>query len=194
MKVLAIGGSPRLQGNSNSLLRLAVESAVERGADADVFHAREMDIEGCRGCDGCKAKGAATCVVKDDMQQIYVSLKECDVLVLASPVYFYQVSSQLKAVIDRLYGMLGPKIAGHTLDYGLYEARVEPGKGYYVITTQEEKQLLYGHTIVAGLAQGLGWFGMQLKGQLIATELAGPDDWKDRPDLVESARELIRPV
>ncbi|HJW76349.1 MAG TPA: flavodoxin family protein [Thermoleophilia bacterium] len=191
MKILAIGGSPRPRGNSNSLMRIAVESAVERGAAAEVFRVKKMNIQGCDACDGCKAKPDATCVVEDDMHQIYDRLKACDVLVLATPVYFYYVSSWLKAVIDRLYGLMGPKVPDHSVDYGLYEPRVEPGKSYYVITTQEEKPLLYGYFIMAGLAQSLGWFDMTLKGQLIATELSKASDWKKRPDLIEAARQLI---
>jgi hypothetical protein len=52
MHILAIGGSPRLSGNSNSLLRLAVEGAEQRGATADILYARQLDVQGCLGCDG----------------------------------------------------------------------------------------------------------------------------------------------
>ena len=188
MRILAIGGSPRLKGNSNSLLRIAIEGAVERGASADVLIARNLSIQGCLGCDGCKRKRAQTCVVKDDMHEVYALLKKCDVLLLATPVYYYGMSSWLKEVIDRLYGLLGPRIPG---PLPAYERRVEAGKGYYVITTEEESHPYDGQVIVANLMRALGWLEMELKGELLAVEVSGANDWKKRPELIQAARDLI---
>ena len=74
LRIAAIGGSPRKQGNSTSLLRLAVDAAVERGATAEYFFPSEMDIAGCRGCDGCRRRPDAVCVQDDDMHAIYAGL------------------------------------------------------------------------------------------------------------------------
>jgi multimeric flavodoxin WrbA len=181
MDILAIGGSPRLKGNSNSLLRIAVESAVKRGATADILHTRSLTIQGCLGCGGCKRSPDSTCVVDDDIHQIYARLRQCDALVLATPVYFYSMTSWLKAVVDRLYGLLDPD----------YEPRIGAGKGFYVITTEEEASAYTGQQIVATLMRGLAWLKMDLRGELIAVGVAGAHDWETRDDLLHAAENLI---
>lgn len=189
MKIVAIGGSPRKIGNSNSLLRLAVDAAVERGATAEYFYPSQMDIAGCRACDGCRRRPDAACVQLDDMHLIYPAIKACDALVLASPVYFYALSSWLKAVLDRCYALITPDAAETGGDQ--WPRRVPAGKGFYLITTQAEDSLFYGYQILSGLAYGFTWTDVALRGHLIATGLDGPQDWEDRVELAAAARDLI---
>jgi multimeric flavodoxin WrbA len=181
MNILAIGASARPNGNSNSLLRLAVESAQARGATADILYARRLKVQGCLGCDGCKRSPEATCVVKDDMHDIYARLRDCDVLLLATPVYFYAMSSWLKAIVDRFYGLLDPDGA----------PRIDAGKGFYVITAEEEERTFAGQDIAATLMRGLAWLKMDLRGELIAVSVLKAHDWEKRQDLVRAAGELI---
>jgi len=181
MNILAIGGSARTNGNSNSLMRVAVENAVERGATAEILYARKLDVQGCLGCDGCKRAPDATCVVKDDMHRIYSLLKECDILVVATPVYFYSMNSWLKAILDRFYGLLDPD----------GNSRLEKGKGFYVVTSEEEERAYTGQQIVATLTRGLAWFDMDLRGELVATGVGKAGDWKKRQDLIRAAEQLI---
>jgi multimeric flavodoxin WrbA len=188
MKIVAIGGSPRKDGNSNSLLRLAVDAAVERGATAAYFYPSQMDIGGCRACDGCRRRPESVCVQDDDMHRIYAAIKECDVLVLASPVYFYALSSWIKAALDRCYALITPDPE----DEGEpWPPRVPAGKGFYLITTQAEESPFYGYQILASLVYGFTWTDVALRGHLIATSLDGAHDWESRDDLVVAARELI---
>lgn len=181
MNILGIGSSARREGNSNSLLRLAVEGACERGATADVLYARDLKIQGCLACDGCKRSAGATCVVKDDMHDVYARIRACDILVLATPVYFYSMSSWLKAIVDRCYGLLDPD----------GKPRIDGDKGFYVITTEEEERTFAGQEIVGTLMRGLAWFKMDLRGELVAVELSGPHDWEKREDLAAAAKALI---
>jgi multimeric flavodoxin WrbA len=181
MDILAIGASARLNGNSNSLLRKAVESAVRRGATAELLFARQLDIQGCLGCDGCKRSADALCVVDDDMQRVYALMRECDVLVVATPIYFYCMSSWLKAIMDRLYGLLDPDLA----------PRIDKGKGFYVITTEEEERSFTGQQVVATLMRSLAWLDMDLRGELVAVGVSKAHDWKRRPDLIQAAEGLI---
>lgn len=187
MNILAIGGSPRREGNSNSLMRLAVEAAIERGATAEYVFARDLDIQGCNGCNGCKADSATSCVVDDDMQKVYDQLRWADVIVFASPIYFYGLSSWLKEIIDRVYGLMGP---GEDGSDG-YSLRIDEGKGFYLITSQEEAAPYFGYAMLAPLVYGLAWVGMVHRGQLIATGLSKAGDWKERADLQAAARDLI---
>ncbi len=189
MKLLAIAGSPRKHGNSNSLMRIAVEGAVERGAEAEVVYAKDLDIAGCRGCDGCRKTPDATCVQDDDMQRVYPLVRECDALLLASPVYFYALSSQIKQVLDRCYALITPNAAEGQEPP---PQRVTPGKGHYLITTQAEDSPLFGYQILSTVVNGLTWTGFVPRGELIATGLDGPNDWMKRDDLITAARELIK--
>jgi multimeric flavodoxin WrbA len=189
MKLVAIGGSPRKNGNSNSLLRVAVEAAVARGAEAEFFFPKDMDIAGCLGCQHCQSAPDATCVQKDDMHQIYAAIKGCDALVLASPVYFYALSGWIKQALDRCYALITPGVGQGERPPA---PRVQPGKGFYLITSQAEESPMFGYQILATVANGLRWIAMERRGELIATELDGVHDWKDRDDLIAAARELIK--
>ena len=188
MKIVAIGGSPRANGNSNSLLRVAVDAAVERGATAEYFYPSRMEIAGCLACDSCRRAPDAVCVQEDDMHLIYAAIKACDIVVLASPVYFYALSSWIKAALDRCYALITPEPQDGG---GQWPVRVAPGKGFYLITTQAEASPFYGYQILAGLVYGFTWTDIALRGPLIATGLDGAHDRESRDDLVAAARELI---
>jgi multimeric flavodoxin WrbA len=188
MKLVVIAGSPRKNGNSNSLMRLAVEGARERGAEVEVFFPKDMDINGCLGCDHCQGAPDATCVQKDDMHRVYAAIKDCDALLLASPVYFYALSSWLKKALDRCYALITPDPAeGETAA----PPRVAPGKGFYLITTQGDEWPMVGYQILSTVANGLRWIGMERRGELIGTELGEASDWKARDDLIAAARALV---
>jgi len=95
-RLVALAGSPRRHGNTEVLLDEAMAAA---GADpADKIVLAELEIGGCRACDACKH---GPCPLDDDMQELYPRLDAADVLLVASPVFFLALSSQLKAVIDR---------------------------------------------------------------------------------------------
>ena len=97
--VLGIYGSPRKGGNSDVLLDTALKGAKENGADVVKVYARDLEISGCRGCDGCAKTGS--CVIHDDMELVYGLIDKADAIILSSPIYFYGLTSQMKALIDR---------------------------------------------------------------------------------------------
>jgi multimeric flavodoxin WrbA len=103
MKVLGIYGSPRKGGNSDILLDEALKGAESAGAQVSVVRCREMDFSGCIECGGCD--GTGECVVEDDMQKVYPKLLEADAIFIASPIFFYGVTWQAKALIDRCQAM-----------------------------------------------------------------------------------------
>lgn len=98
-KVLILSGSPRLGGNSDLLCDEFAKGAKDAGHDVEKIRVAEKNVGYCRACYACKSSGK--CVIKDDMAEILQKMIDADVLVLASPVYFYSVDAQLKAVIDR---------------------------------------------------------------------------------------------
>jgi multimeric flavodoxin WrbA len=99
MKVLGIYGSPRKGGNTDLLLDRVLEGAESAGAESSRIYVRDMSFAGCVECNGCDRTGA--CVVEDDMQKAYPLLLESRVVFLASPVFFYGLTAQVKALIDR---------------------------------------------------------------------------------------------
>ncbi len=99
-KVLILSGSPRRGGNSDILCNRFAEGAKEAGNEVEVLRVAEKKIAPCRACYYCRDHGGE-CVIKDDMAGVLQKMIDADVIVLASPVYFYSIDAQLKAVIDR---------------------------------------------------------------------------------------------
>ncbi len=106
-------GSPRKNGNSGILAREIISGATAGGVGIQTFRLQDMSISPCDGCGACQKREAIGCVVRDDMQTIYPSLKAADIIVIASPVYWFSVSAQVKAFIDRFYALQG--VAGRSL-------------------------------------------------------------------------------
>ena len=99
-KVLILSGSPRNGGNSDSLCNEFMKGAKEAGNEVEKIRVAAKKIAPCSGCYYCRDNGGK-CVHKDDMAEVLQKMIDADVLVLASPVYFYSIDAQLKAVIDR---------------------------------------------------------------------------------------------
>lgn len=102
MKVLAILGSARRGGNTETLMREALRGA---GADAEILDLAEMSYVGCQGCKGCRVEGSDGCIFQDDMQEVYVLMEGADALLLGSPVYYGEVTGQMKSFMDRWYAL-----------------------------------------------------------------------------------------
>ena len=99
-KVLILSGSPRKGGNSDFLCDEFARGAAENGNAVEKIRVCEKQIGYCRGCYYCTDHGGE-CAIKDDMGEVLQKMIDADVIVLASPVYFYSIDAQLKAVIDR---------------------------------------------------------------------------------------------
>jgi multimeric flavodoxin WrbA len=119
MKVLGVFGSPRRGGNTDALLKEFLRGCREARADAEEIYLRDLKISPCLEIHACRKDGR--CPIRDDMQNLYGKIAEADILALASPVFFYSVSAQAKAFIDRCQ-------AFWSLKY-LLKRPVAPGKG-----------------------------------------------------------------
>lgn len=107
MKILGLSCSPRPKGNTISLLNIALEGATAEGADVELFSVAGKDIKPCDACQAC----AKTCIcqIKDDMQELYAKFLESDGIIFGIPVYFYGMTAQAKAIIDRTICFGAPK-------------------------------------------------------------------------------------
>ena len=108
MRILVLNGSPRPNGNTKGMVEAFREGAVTIGNQVDVVDVCRLKIGGCLACEYCHTKGHGSCVQKDDMQEVYALLKEAEMLVIASPIYYHGISGQLKCVIDRFYAAAYP--------------------------------------------------------------------------------------
>ncbi|MCH5188513.1 MAG: flavodoxin family protein [Oscillospiraceae bacterium] len=104
-KIVILNGSPRKNGNTSALTAEFTRGAKEAGNQVVEFFLDEMSINGCKGC-FCGGKNPdSPCVQKDDMDKIYPVYKEADIVVLATPLYYWTVSGQLKTAFDRLFAI-----------------------------------------------------------------------------------------
>ena len=104
-KIVVILGSPRKNGNSTALARSFIEGAQKKGVEIETFHLHYMDIKPCDGCDQCIINSGSGCVIQDDMQQIYDAITQADTIVIASPIYWFNLNAQTKLFLDRCYAL-----------------------------------------------------------------------------------------
>ena len=101
-KVLILTGSMRKGGNTDLLAQAFAEGA-EKNNEVEIISVADYKVNPCIGCNSCFTREKNECFQNDDLPVIYEKLREADTVVIASPVYFYGISAQLKAVIDRLH-------------------------------------------------------------------------------------------
>ena len=107
LKVLSIMGSPRIKGNTDRLLDEALKGAQSQQAEVEKIVVDKLQIAPCKEYYGCLKDG--NCVIRDDMDDMYHKLADADGIIVASPIFFYGVSAQLKALIDRCQALWARK-------------------------------------------------------------------------------------
>jgi multimeric flavodoxin WrbA len=141
MKILGISGSPRKNGVTVAMLEQALEAARADGAETEIYSVAGKNIQGCDGCWQCVKTGQ--CHIQDDMQELYEKMPAADGIIFGTPVYFYGMTAQAKAIMDRsiLFGYpeksLANKPAGVVVCAGsLGLAGVLKDYSYYIIQRQ----------------------------------------------------------
>ncbi len=130
MKTTCLLGSPRPKGNSSTIARHFCDTAEKLGAQVQTFALNKLDFRGCQGCMTCKTK-LEKCVLKDGLTEVLDAIHETDVLVLVTPTYFGEVSSQLKTFMDRTFSYLSSDYLTNPTP-----SRLPPGKKFVFIQTQ----------------------------------------------------------
>jgi multimeric flavodoxin WrbA len=129
MNVLALQASPRKKGNTTTLTQALLEGLRASGVkEVNEVFLDGLDIRPCTNCDACLKKDGPFCVFDDDMQPLYRQFIDADLVVLATPIYWWCISAQLKLFIDRLYG----------LNFDKHPERYRGKKLALVFTHQEE--------------------------------------------------------
>lgn len=141
-KIVILNGSPRRNGNTSALVKAFTQGAESAGNTVTEFFLDSMEIHGCRGCFGGHSSQECPCVQKDDMSQIYPAVKESDVVVLATPLYYWNMSGQIRTAIDRLFALEegdGNLLRGHERASALLMAA--EGNGF------DDVLLYYNHLV-----------------------------------------------
>ena len=173
-KVLILSGSPRKGGNSDILCDRFAQGAVDRGNVVEKIRVAEKKIAPCSGCYFCREHGGR-CALNDDMGEILQKIIDCDVLVLSSPVYFYSICAQLKAVIDRT-------VARWT--------EIRNKDLYYIAVAAESDRDTLDTTLACfqGFAKCID--GYEEKGTLYGRGVTDKGDVRERPELMQIAYEM----
>lgn len=174
-KIIVLNGSPRKNGNTSALIREFTKGAEKKGHTVETFFLNSMDIHGCRGCYGGGKDPSSPCVIKDDMEQIYPVYNEADIVVVASPLYFWGISGQLKTAFDRLFAVAEGAEGFHS-----------PKKDSVLLMAAESTE--YEETVYwyDRLMKHLGWNSL---GKVLASGVTNIGDIEGRPEL-EQAYEL----
>ena len=107
MKILIVQGSPHKEGSSNILAEQFRAGAEKAGHEVSVFDAAHAKIAPCIACEYCHTRGGGVCCQQDDMETLKQMILSSDMVVLATPLYFFNMSAQMKLAVDRLYAFLG---------------------------------------------------------------------------------------
>lgn len=188
MKVVCLLGSPRLKGNSATIAKCFCEIAEKQGAEVQTFALNKLKYRGCQACMTCKTK-LDRCVLEDDLTEVLDALREAHVVVMASPVYYGDVSSQLKGFIDRTYSYLTP-------DYATSgnPSRLPPGKKLVFILTQGQPDEDRFADVFPRYAYFFKWYGFNDNHVIRACGVMEKGDVKERPDVLKLAEETAKSV
>jgi multimeric flavodoxin WrbA len=115
VNILILNGSPRPNGNTAAMAGAFAQGARTNGHTMTVIDVAGKQIAGCLGCEYCHTEGHGVCKQKDDMQDVYQALETADMLVLASPVYYFGFTGQLQCALHRTYAVGKPKRLKQTL-------------------------------------------------------------------------------
>lgn len=167
--VIVLNGSPRKNGNTSALVREFTKGAKEAGCQVHSFLLHNMDIKGCKGCWQGGKDPQSPCTTKDDMSKIYPLYQEADIVVLASPLYYWSISGQLKNAFDRLFAVaeMDKNYRNPSKESVLLMAA--EGKGF------EESVYWYEH-----LMDHIKWTD---RGKVLAGGVHNPGDIEGNPEL-----------
>jgi multimeric flavodoxin WrbA len=184
MKVLGIYGSPRKGGNTDMLLDEALKGAEAAGAEVSSIRCCDLDMKGCVECGGCDQTGQ--CVVDDDMQQVYPQLLEAHVIIVASPIFFYGLTSQVKALMDRCQAMWCKRFLEKAADQ---RKTYDGGRGYLIsVGATKGKNLFEGAQLVAKYF--FDALDMSYEGGLLVRSVDGKGEIAKHPEFLRKASEL----
>jgi multimeric flavodoxin WrbA len=183
VKAICIVGSPRPDGSTALLVDKIIDGMREAGVEATRFVLGEQAINYCQGCRECEATG--TCVQRDDMGALLQGILEADIVLLASPSYWADVTGQMKVFIDRSLPLCNAT-TGRT--------PVPPGKVGAAVAVRAGRSPGENQHIVDTFAHYFGHLGIEMRATLTAAGINSPSDLENNPHILEEATHLGRNI
>jgi multimeric flavodoxin WrbA len=187
-KIVCLMGSPRSKGNSATLARRFCETAERLDASVQTFSLNKLTYRGCQACMACKTK-LDHCALKDDLADVLSAARAADILVIATPTYYGEVSSQVKAFIDRTYSFLVPDYITNP-----NPSRLAPGKRMVFIQTQAQPDKRQFADVFPRYDYFFNWYGFRNNILIRACGFGGPGEVETNEDLMKQAEEAARKV
>lgn len=181
--ILALMGSPRRGGNTETLLDSFLSGIGDGGGEAEIINAASFEIAPCAECLDCEKTGQ--CVIRDDMDQIYPRLLRAERLVIASPIFFYGLPAQLKALIDRCQALWYRR----QLEGKFKEAL--PARAFLLLLGATRGKKLFDGALLT-LKYFLQALGGGVSGKLLYREIENKGDIRDHPTALEDAYQAGR--
>ena len=150
MKIAVFNGSPRKE-NTTAMVQAFCDGAKAAGHEVEEYQVGKMKIAGCLACEYCHTKGNGVCIQKDDLEKIMPAYKEADLIVFASPIYYFTMTAQMEAAIQRVYCIGKPLRAKKAVlllssgSDGVYEAAVAQFKAYMGYAGIEAAGIITAH-------------------------------------------------
>ena len=184
MDLVYISGSPRKGGNSDAIACHFLERCSENGADITRYYLNELNYKGCQACNQCKTV-AEKCTVPDDLEKVLDHVFVADLIALASPVYYGDVSSQLKGFVDRTYSYLKP---GYIAEEN--PCRFDCPKPLVFILTQGHRSPSVFADVLPRYSKIFKWIGFAETYPLRVTNVYHRGDIEKCDDILRQAEQL----
>lgn len=175
-KILAFVGSPRKDGYTAKLVQAAGKGAFSRGSRVKYYDLNDPDFRGCQGCFRCRVKEG--CAVLDYLQPAYEEIPDAPALIIGTPIYFYDITGQMKMWLDRMFPMIDAEFAPRY-----------PGKKVATVFTQGDTNPTAHQPAIDRFHQFLEHFGWQVTGSLVCTGTTD-DDYELPETLLNEAHNL----
>lgn len=150
MKIAVFNGSPRKE-STTAMVQAFREGAEAAGHEVQEYQVGTMKIAGCLACGYCHGAGNGTCIQKDDLQKIMPAYKEADMIVFASPIYYFTMTAQMEAAIQRVFCIGKPAKAKKAAllltsgSPGVYDGAIAQYKAYTAYTGIEDAGIITSH-------------------------------------------------
>ena len=178
-KIIAFYGSNRKNGNTTTLVNEIIRGFDKSNVEVITYNITDMLINPCKGCFACRK--TKNCIIDDDMKDILSKIKDCDGIIFSSPIYMFQISGQMKQLMDRLYPLLCGEPGKYTLDFGI--------KKTVAIYTQGSPKLDSYKEYISHTNKSLNLLGFNVIETLICTSGNNLNSAFENNELMKTAHE-----
>jgi Multimeric flavodoxin WrbA len=177
-KVIGFCGSPRKNGNTDFLMQTILTGAEAKGCETEFISLNKADIGFCQACDACRKKGGG-CVQKDDMASFEEKMKDADVWVIGTPVYWWGPTAQMKVFIDRWYG---------------FSRETFQNKKIILVVPMEDTEEKTAAHVVGMFKDSCDYIGIEIADIVVAKGVHEAGAVKSRQDIIKQAEEAVSKI